>query len=134
MPPGCMKNSKQSPDVRTRARRMRAGCCVILSCGGVRTMRTYQGGAVRLPPEALTAADLGGARWLFLSAYCFYGRGFVARAAALAREVRRSRRRGSVHDAGRGVLVAGGTATRAVTYSKQICQGEAAADTACNCH
>ncbi len=65
----------------------RAGCCVILSCNGLRTMRTYQGGAPRLPPEALTVADLSGARWLFLSAYCFYGQGFVMRAVALAREV-----------------------------------------------
>ncbi len=119
MPPGCMKNSKQSL-MSARAPAERAGCCVILSCGGVRTMRTYQGGAARLPPEALTAADLGGARWLFLSAYCFYGRGFVARAAALAREVRRSRRRASVH-AGRGVLIAGGAcaAARALACCEQ---------------
>ena len=60
---------------------------MILSCNGLRTMRTYQGGAPRLPPEALTMADLSGARWLFLSAYCFYGQGFVTRAVALAREV-----------------------------------------------
>jgi hypothetical protein len=91
------EEQQAEPDVRTRARRLRTGCCVILSCGGVRTMRTYQGGAARLPPEALTAADLGGARWLFLSAYCFYGRGFVQRAAALAREVRRSSQRALVH-------------------------------------
>lgn len=61
---------------------------MILSSTGVRTMRTFQGGAPRLPPEALSAVDFGGARWLFLSAYCFYGRGFVARAVALARAVR----------------------------------------------
>ncbi|KAK9831420.1 hypothetical protein WJX81_003244 [Elliptochloris bilobata] len=62
------------------------GCCVILSCAGLRTMRTYQGGAARLPPKALSAADFAGARWLFLSAYCLYGQGFVERALALARE------------------------------------------------
>ena len=61
---------------------------MILSSGGLRTMRTFQGGAARLPPDALSAADFCGARWLFLSAYCLYGRGFVARAVALAREVR----------------------------------------------
>ena len=64
---------------------------MILSSAGVRTMRTFQGGATRLPPEALAAADFGGARWLFLGAYCFYGRGFVGRAVALARAVRSAR-------------------------------------------
>lgn len=60
------------------------GRCCILSCQGERTMRTCLDGAARLEPEELSLTDFAGAKYVFLSSYCFYTPMLLERALELA--------------------------------------------------
>jgi sugar/nucleoside kinase (ribokinase family) len=61
------------------------GCCVILSVGRERTMRTCLEGAARMDVSEVDSVTFAGARFAFLSAYLLYAPGLLEAAAAAAR-------------------------------------------------
>lgn len=53
------------------------GCCCVVTCNEMRTMRTMFENAAKLTPENLTIEHIRGARYVFVSLYCFYQQGLV---------------------------------------------------------
>lgn len=59
------------------------GCCCVVTCNEMRTMRTMFENAAKLTPENLTIEHIQGARYVFVSSYCFYQEGLVEKIVAL---------------------------------------------------
>lgn len=62
------------------------GCCCVLTCGNVRTMRPMFESAATFVAKDLQPIHFKGARVLFVSSYCFYHQGLVERMIELGRE------------------------------------------------
>ncbi len=63
------------------------GRCCILSCEGVRTMRTCLDNTARLNSSELHVSQFAGAKWVFLSGYCLYNEGLLERMVNIAQAV-----------------------------------------------
>lgn len=62
------------------------GCCCVVTCDEMRTMRTMFENAAKLTPANLTMEHIQGARYVFVSSYCFYQNGLVEKIVELGQE------------------------------------------------